>query len=249
VLADALGGNSKTVFIGCISPSLSKYEETLSTLLFCTALLKVKTFPTINEDIKVKGGTGEKTPPRQRIPSEKSASTIVKPLQIDSEESPKITFINQQQILQKPKIATPEKNASFQILPEIKQEQPNKDFEESKKVNENQERISLEKMPLEKSGYDNKSETPDLPLSLQIPVLGTVGYSKNIEKATKIIKRLGHTIRYLKGEVAKKVYFHWLVYIIEPNNKTFKRRKFNISKRGVKSKKYRYVRSRCGASI
>jgi len=52
LISECLSGNSQTTFIGCVSPSLNNYEETLSALLFLTAANKIKTSPIKSEEIK-----------------------------------------------------------------------------------------------------------------------------------------------------------------------------------------------------
>ncbi|GFR23170.1 kinesin-like protein KIF28P [Trichonephila clavata] len=47
---NALGGNSKTIMIACISPADINYEETLSTLRYADRAKQIKTVATINED-------------------------------------------------------------------------------------------------------------------------------------------------------------------------------------------------------
>ncbi|GIY76501.1 kinesin-like protein KIF28P [Caerostris darwini] len=50
LLMNALGGNSKTIMIACISPADINYEETLSTLRYADRAKQIKTVATINED-------------------------------------------------------------------------------------------------------------------------------------------------------------------------------------------------------
>jgi hypothetical protein len=49
LLANALGGNSKTVMICAISPAFDNYEETLSTLRYADQAKKIKNRAEINE--------------------------------------------------------------------------------------------------------------------------------------------------------------------------------------------------------
>lgn len=49
ILANALGGNSKTLMICAISPSHDNYEETLSTLRYADQAKKIKCKAVINE--------------------------------------------------------------------------------------------------------------------------------------------------------------------------------------------------------
>merc|ERR1719487_2058130 len=49
ILKESLCGNSKTVMIAAISPSLCDYDETLSTLRFAQSVKKVQTHAVINE--------------------------------------------------------------------------------------------------------------------------------------------------------------------------------------------------------
>ncbi|KAF8782896.1 Kinesin-like protein KIF28P like protein [Argiope bruennichi] len=50
LLMNALGGNSKTIMIACISPADINFEETLSTLRYADRAKQIKTVATINED-------------------------------------------------------------------------------------------------------------------------------------------------------------------------------------------------------
>ncbi|KAG8190882.1 hypothetical protein JTE90_010307 [Oedothorax gibbosus] len=50
LLMNALGGNSKTIMIACISPADINFEETLSTLRYADRAKQIKTIATINED-------------------------------------------------------------------------------------------------------------------------------------------------------------------------------------------------------
>ncbi|VBB25406.1 unnamed protein product [Acanthocheilonema viteae] len=52
VLIDSLGGNSRTVMVANIGPSLYNYEETLSTLRYANRAKKINNRPRINEDPK-----------------------------------------------------------------------------------------------------------------------------------------------------------------------------------------------------
>ena len=47
LLADSLGGNSKTIIIACISPSSSYTEETLSTINYATRAMNIVNVPII----------------------------------------------------------------------------------------------------------------------------------------------------------------------------------------------------------
>lgn len=42
LLKDSLGGNTKTIMIACISPSVFSYEETINTLKYATRARKIK---------------------------------------------------------------------------------------------------------------------------------------------------------------------------------------------------------------
>lgn len=48
ILENALGGNSKTIMICAISPALSNYEETLSTLRYADRAKQIKNKAVIN---------------------------------------------------------------------------------------------------------------------------------------------------------------------------------------------------------
>ena len=50
MLRDSLGGNSKTVIIANISPSIVNIDETLSTLEFAGRAKKIKNKAVVNED-------------------------------------------------------------------------------------------------------------------------------------------------------------------------------------------------------
>jgi hypothetical protein len=52
LLADSLGGNTKTVMIANIGPADWNYDETISTLRYANRAKNIKNRPTINEDIK-----------------------------------------------------------------------------------------------------------------------------------------------------------------------------------------------------
>ncbi len=52
LLADSLGGNSKTVMIANIGPACSSYNETIQTLKYANRAKKIKNKPKINEDGK-----------------------------------------------------------------------------------------------------------------------------------------------------------------------------------------------------
>ena len=49
ILQTALGGNSKTIMVCALSPSMLNYEETLSTLRYADRAKKIKNKATINE--------------------------------------------------------------------------------------------------------------------------------------------------------------------------------------------------------
>lgn len=42
LLKDSLGGNTRTVMIGCISPAASSFEETINTLKYCDRAKRIK---------------------------------------------------------------------------------------------------------------------------------------------------------------------------------------------------------------
>ena len=44
LLKDSLGGNCKTIMVGTISPSITCYDDTLSTLKYATRTKNIKTF-------------------------------------------------------------------------------------------------------------------------------------------------------------------------------------------------------------
>ena len=50
LLKEALGGNSKTVMIGNVSPAHSNIKETTSTLRYASRAKRIKNKPVINED-------------------------------------------------------------------------------------------------------------------------------------------------------------------------------------------------------
>ena len=50
ILQNGLGGNSKTLMICAISPSLDNYDETLSTLRYADQAKKIKCNAIVNED-------------------------------------------------------------------------------------------------------------------------------------------------------------------------------------------------------
>merc|ERR1719323_2260095 len=50
LLANALGGNSKTIMIAALSPADINYEETLSTLRYANRAKQIKTKAAVNED-------------------------------------------------------------------------------------------------------------------------------------------------------------------------------------------------------
>lgn len=52
LLADSLGGNSKTLMIANIGPADSNYQETLQTLKYANRAKNIKNKPKINEDSK-----------------------------------------------------------------------------------------------------------------------------------------------------------------------------------------------------
>jgi hypothetical protein len=49
LLANALGGNSKTIMICAISPAFDNYEESLSTLRYADQAKKIKNRAEVNE--------------------------------------------------------------------------------------------------------------------------------------------------------------------------------------------------------
>ncbi|XP_057554487.1 kinesin-like protein KIF17 isoform X2 [Hippopotamus amphibius kiboko] len=52
LLQDALGGNTKTLMVACLSPADNNYDETLSTLRYANRAKNIKNKPRINEDPK-----------------------------------------------------------------------------------------------------------------------------------------------------------------------------------------------------
>lgn len=142
VLRNSVSGNSQTTFVGCVSPSLSGYEETLSTLLFLNAAAKVATSPLHSEEVKVK----------------KSAKKEA--------EKPNEEEGNSNNCLEMPV-----------VLPTVNAEQSQDNLDEA-----------ASQKPIE--------DYPELPI---------LSVGKDMKKAGKIIDQLKHVIRYLKGEVAKKV--------------------------------------------
>lgn len=50
LLKDNLGGNSKTVMVATISPSVDNYEETLSTLRYADRAKRIVNHAVVNED-------------------------------------------------------------------------------------------------------------------------------------------------------------------------------------------------------
>lgn len=52
LLADSLGGNSKTIMIANIGPAETNYSETLQTLKYANRAKMIKNKPKINEDAK-----------------------------------------------------------------------------------------------------------------------------------------------------------------------------------------------------
>jgi hypothetical protein len=52
LLQDSLGGNTKTIMIANISPSILNYDETLSTLKYASRAKYIQNAPIINEDPK-----------------------------------------------------------------------------------------------------------------------------------------------------------------------------------------------------
>jgi kinesin family member 3B len=52
IIADSLGGNSKTVIVANIGPASYNYEETVGTLRFASRAKKIKNVPVVNQDIK-----------------------------------------------------------------------------------------------------------------------------------------------------------------------------------------------------
>ena len=51
LLEDSLGGNCKTTMMAMISPSISSFSESLSTLKFANRAKNIQNKPIINEDI------------------------------------------------------------------------------------------------------------------------------------------------------------------------------------------------------
>jgi hypothetical protein len=49
-LQDALGGNSNTYMIACVSPAESNYEESLNTLKYASKAMNIKNTPVINRN-------------------------------------------------------------------------------------------------------------------------------------------------------------------------------------------------------
>ncbi|XP_037550775.1 stAR-related lipid transfer protein 9 [Nematolebias whitei] len=54
LLRDSLGGNSKTIMIATVSPSVNSYNETLSTLRYAARARNVVNKPRVNEDANVR---------------------------------------------------------------------------------------------------------------------------------------------------------------------------------------------------
>ena len=52
LLEDSLGGNSKTIIIGCISPADSNYEETCNTLNFVSHAAHIKNKAVVNKKLR-----------------------------------------------------------------------------------------------------------------------------------------------------------------------------------------------------
>ena len=52
LLMDSLGGTSKCLMIACVSPSMTYYEETFSTLNYATRTMNIKNKPVIQMDPK-----------------------------------------------------------------------------------------------------------------------------------------------------------------------------------------------------
>ena len=50
LLANALGGNSKTIMICAISPAFDNFDESLSTLRYADQAKKIKNTAVVNED-------------------------------------------------------------------------------------------------------------------------------------------------------------------------------------------------------
>ncbi len=59
LLKDSLGGNSKTAMIATVSPSITHYEETLSTLRYASQARCIVNRARINEDPNAKLIRGE----------------------------------------------------------------------------------------------------------------------------------------------------------------------------------------------
>ena len=53
LLQDALGGNSQTLFLACVSPSNTNASETLSTLQYANRARNIKNLPTKNIDASI----------------------------------------------------------------------------------------------------------------------------------------------------------------------------------------------------
>jgi len=52
LLQDALGGNTRTLMIACLSPADNNYDETLGTLRYANRAKNIRNRPRINEDPK-----------------------------------------------------------------------------------------------------------------------------------------------------------------------------------------------------
>ncbi len=198
ILADSLGGNSRTTFIACISPSLAKYEETLSTLMFATSAAKVRTYPVANEDVRTLKRPGEeakeKTPRKPVSAVKEGLETTSTKQSVDDprrEDSPVISFIAQTKTRQEAK--TPDKSRNRDTA----------NMGESRSV----DRIQAEKRPIRKenggdstatatTSQNNVRQEEGLPVKKQV--------AQRVDEANKIVRRLAQAIRYLKGEITKK---------------------------------------------
>jgi Kinesin motor domain len=54
LLADSLGGNTRTLMIATVAPGASSFEETLSTLRYANRAKNIRNKPRVNEDPKVR---------------------------------------------------------------------------------------------------------------------------------------------------------------------------------------------------
>jgi len=66
---------------------------------------------------------------------------------------------------------------------------------------------------------------------------------KNLVNANMIIKRMGDVIRRLQAKIAEKVFFRSERIIIEFDDKEIERGKLCIDERGIKGKKYGFIRN------